>query len=71
MAQSKASTKGRLQSAYDKKVRRIVKWHNRLTKERTSPRLVNPNTDLFPKVKELRPLAEYIEKVRRPSGKVA
>ena len=66
---AKGGLKGRLQSTYDRKVYRMTKWYNRLLKEKSKPVQLNPNTDLNPKRKELKALADYVALIRRPTTK--
>lgn len=55
--------KKRGSNAYEKKVRRITAWYNHLLKEREKE-VVNPNTKEVIKRKELKPLQEYISKIK-------
>jgi len=60
--------KKRSQSAYDKKVKRITKWYEKLEEARLEPKgnnLINPNTKLEPKRKELKPLDYYIGLIKQ------
>jgi hypothetical protein len=64
-------TKKRSSSCYQNKVNKITKWYTDLLKCRENPKgnnLINPNTKLEPKRKELKPLDFYIDKIRKPQG---
>jgi hypothetical protein len=61
------SIKKRSSSCYDRKVKKVTDWHNRLKRFREEPQRENPNTNLFPKRKELIPLEYYIEKIKKPT----
>jgi hypothetical protein len=63
--------KKRSQSAYNNKVNKITDWYNHLLEERENPKgdnLINPNTKLEPKRKELKDLEHYIGLLKKPFG---
>lgn len=63
--------KKRDNNVYAKKVSKITKWYNHLQKEREqdvrikNKQMINPNTKQEPKRKELKPLDEYISKIKK------
>jgi hypothetical protein len=57
--------KKRDSDCYQKKVRRITAWYNRLVELREDEADINPNTKSANKRKELKPLDFYISKVKK------
>lgn len=60
-------TKQRSQKVYDKKVTKIIKWHEALLKEREIEK-INENTKQPIIRKLLKPLEFYLEKIKKPMG---
>jgi hypothetical protein len=55
--------------AYNRKVRAITKWYNRLVALREkNPIVINENNKQEVKRKELKPLDWYLSKLRKPKG---
>jgi len=72
MKEKSISTKRRLTPVkkrsslcYNKKVEGVTKWYNRLESIRKEPAQVNPNTKQPAKRRELKPLEEYVSKIKK------
>lgn len=59
--------KKRSQSAYQNKVKKITDWYNHLLKWREKE-IINQNTKLVIKRKELKPLQYYLDLLKKPKG---
>jgi hypothetical protein len=65
----RGTSKQRNSNCYQKKVNNITNWYNRLLKFREeTPEKINKNTKQATKRKELKPLKEYTDKIKKPQG---
>ena len=60
--------KKRSQTAYQKKVDRIIAWYNRLLELRKKDKGINPHNKLPYKRAELKDLDFYIDKIKKASN---
>ena len=57
-------TKQRSAGVYQQKVDQVTDWYNKLVENRKKE-VINPNTKLPIKLKELKPLDWYIDKIKK------
>lgn len=56
-------------TTYRNKVDKVTKWYNHLIAEReNNPNRINLNSKKEAKVKELKSLQDYIDKIKKPKG---